>query len=507
MPHPVMGAEDFSYVLQQVPGTMMFLGGTHEGRNPATAPANHSNRVVFDEQAMADGVAIYAGGGDASPAGGRARAAVSRSDPGTVGTCRLTVPAVGYAAAMSDVARVLDPTESAASPSTSPPAAARGSTRRGGWGRRASSTTSRRPACAVGAAAGFPTGQQVADRRRPTGRRGSPPPWSSTPPRASRARSRTASILRRNPYRVLEGALIAASAVGADRVVVALKATFGTGAGRVRGAVDRDRPTAGWSDGVDHRRVRRPERVPVRRGDRAARGARGRTVPPRRPAVPARRRRARRRRRRPTTTRADDASRRPPWSTTSRPWPTCPASWPRARTGSGRSARPSRPAPSCAPSPAPCRRARRRRVPDGHARCARSSTSSAAAPGRGAADAWRRVSGVANALLPATGVRHAADLRGDGGRRAPASAPAGFIVFDDADDLVAVAAGVSRFLAVESCGQCTPCKQDGLEIAEILRAPAGTTSPTPTTPIACGPASAPSPTAPAATSPPSTSGS
>ena len=45
---------------------------------------------------------------------------------------------------------------------------------------------------------------------------------------------------------------------------------------------------------------------------------------------------------------------------------------------------------------------------------------------------------------------------------------AGFIVFDDADDLVAVAAGVSRFLAVESCGQCTPCKQDGLELAELL---------------------------------------
>ena len=44
----------------------------------------------------------------------------------------------------------------------------------------------------------------------------------------------------------------------------------------------------------------------------------------------------------------------------------------------------------------------------------------------------------------------------------------GFIVFDDADDLVAVAQGVSRFLAVESCGQCTPCKQDGLAIADLL---------------------------------------
>ncbi|HYV58743.1 MAG TPA: NADH-ubiquinone oxidoreductase-F iron-sulfur binding region domain-containing protein, partial [Acidimicrobiia bacterium] len=44
----------------------------------------------------------------------------------------------------------------------------------------------------------------------------------------------------------------------------------------------------------------------------------------------------------------------------------------------------------------------------------------------------------------------------------------GFILFDDATDFVAVAAGVSRFLGVESCGQCVPCKQQGLEIAAIL---------------------------------------
>lgn len=44
----------------------------------------------------------------------------------------------------------------------------------------------------------------------------------------------------------------------------------------------------------------------------------------------------------------------------------------------------------------------------------------------------------------------------------------GFIVFDDSRDMTAVAAGVSRFLAVESCGQCTPCKLDGLELADHL---------------------------------------
>jgi NADH-quinone oxidoreductase subunit F len=47
---------------------------------------------------------------------------------------------------------------------------------------------------------------------------------------------------------------------------------------------------------------------------------------------------------------------------------------------------------------------------------------------------------------------------------------AGFMVFDDSDDLVAATAGASRFLAVESCGQCTPCKLDGLRISELLAA-------------------------------------
>ncbi len=45
---------------------------------------------------------------------------------------------------------------------------------------------------------------------------------------------------------------------------------------------------------------------------------------------------------------------------------------------------------------------------------------------------------------------------------------AGFLVFDDTADMAAVAAGVSRFLAVESCGQCTPCKQDGLALSAEL---------------------------------------
>jgi len=45
---------------------------------------------------------------------------------------------------------------------------------------------------------------------------------------------------------------------------------------------------------------------------------------------------------------------------------------------------------------------------------------------------------------------------------------ASFIVLDDTTDVAAVAAGASRFLAVESCGQCTPCKAEGLALASLL---------------------------------------
>lgn len=44
----------------------------------------------------------------------------------------------------------------------------------------------------------------------------------------------------------------------------------------------------------------------------------------------------------------------------------------------------------------------------------------------------------------------------------------GFTVYSTATDPMAVAHGVSRFLAIESCGQCSPCKQGGLEVAAAL---------------------------------------
>lgn len=57
MPTPVMGAEDWSYILQQVPGSMAFVGAAPSGiERPAP---NHSNRFVIDEDAMASGIAMY----------------------------------------------------------------------------------------------------------------------------------------------------------------------------------------------------------------------------------------------------------------------------------------------------------------------------------------------------------------------------------------------------------------------------------------------------------------
>jgi amidohydrolase len=60
LPHPMMGAEDWSYVLEQVPGVMAFLGACPPHLEAASAPPNHSNRVDFDEEAMVVGAALYA---------------------------------------------------------------------------------------------------------------------------------------------------------------------------------------------------------------------------------------------------------------------------------------------------------------------------------------------------------------------------------------------------------------------------------------------------------------
>ena len=57
---PITGAEDFSFVLEQVPGAFVMLGACPAGTDPLTAPTNHSALATFDDAALADGTALYA---------------------------------------------------------------------------------------------------------------------------------------------------------------------------------------------------------------------------------------------------------------------------------------------------------------------------------------------------------------------------------------------------------------------------------------------------------------
>jgi amidohydrolase len=58
VPNPHPGAEDFSRVLEAVPGCYLFLGA-HPGDEP-NGPNNHSPRAVFVDDVMPDGVLLHA---------------------------------------------------------------------------------------------------------------------------------------------------------------------------------------------------------------------------------------------------------------------------------------------------------------------------------------------------------------------------------------------------------------------------------------------------------------
>jgi hippurate hydrolase len=58
---PLMASEDFSYVLQKVPGAMMELGARPADiENAAEAPALHSSRMLLNEDVLQSGIAMYA---------------------------------------------------------------------------------------------------------------------------------------------------------------------------------------------------------------------------------------------------------------------------------------------------------------------------------------------------------------------------------------------------------------------------------------------------------------
>jgi len=60
MEQPIMAAEDFSYVLNEVPGAMVMLGVCPNDVSPQDAAPNHSNFMRVNESAFYNGVGLYA---------------------------------------------------------------------------------------------------------------------------------------------------------------------------------------------------------------------------------------------------------------------------------------------------------------------------------------------------------------------------------------------------------------------------------------------------------------
>jgi NADH:ubiquinone oxidoreductase subunit F (NADH-binding) len=274
------------------------------------------------------------------------------------------------------------------------------------------------------------------------------------------------AILRANPYRVLEGALIAAVAMEADTVQVALKGSFTREVERVRRAIDEVR-AAGWADGVELGVVTGPGEYLF--GEETAllevldgRAPFPRVAPPWRRGVD---------QVGDDTATANQVELADQTGTSPAP----PALVDNVETLAN--------VPGIVRNgPAWFRELGTERSP-GTVVCTVSGDTprhgvvevamgtpladvlDAAGGGMGKGRSIKAVvSGVANPFLTADQL--ATPLTYED---LPLGA-AGFIVFDDTRDMVAVAQGISRFLAVESCGQCTPCKQDGLALAELLDA-------------------------------------
>ncbi|MBB2945591.1 hippurate hydrolase [Actinoplanes lutulentus] len=59
-PRPLAGSEDFSFVLDEVPGAYLMLGAVPPGTDPVTAPMNHAPQAVFDDRAVPEAAVALA---------------------------------------------------------------------------------------------------------------------------------------------------------------------------------------------------------------------------------------------------------------------------------------------------------------------------------------------------------------------------------------------------------------------------------------------------------------
>ena len=126
------------------------------------------------------------------------------------------------------------------------------------------------PACAACGGAGFPTGRKWRlVRSEPA-----PRCMASTPTRASPARSRTGTTWRRDPHRFLEGTLVAACVVEAERSLHLSARRVPGSAARSCCTRSRGSRRPGWSTGIPPA-APRGGRLHLRRGVRDDREHRG----------------------------------------------------------------------------------------------------------------------------------------------------------------------------------------------------------------------------------------
>ena len=263
-------------------------------------------------------------------------------------------------------------------------------------------------------------------------------------------------LLRRNPYRVLEGACIAARAVGADALIVAIKASFTKEIERLRAAIE-EIAAAGWTDGLDVSVVTGPGEYLF--GEETAmlevidgRPPFPRVVAPYRRGVTTD----------PGSGRANDSTvalannvetlanipgivlHGAEWfrsvGTADSPGTiVCTVSGDTARAGVGEYA-----------MGTPLREVLRDLggvEPD--------ATITAVLPG------------VSSPPIPAAQIDTPITYE-DVAAAGTGLGSASFIVIGPDTPVRAAAAGVARFLSIESCGQCVPCKRDGLAVTELL---------------------------------------
>jgi NADH-quinone oxidoreductase subunit F len=269
------------------------------------------------------------------------------------------------------------------------------------------------------------------------------------------------TILRRNPYLVVEGALIAARAVNADLVVFAMKQAFSGEIERARAAIE-EAADAGWSEGITMTVFEGPDEylygeesalletidgrwpfprvVPTFR--RGLRGADRVDTPDDAPALVNN-----------TETLANVArivARGPAWFRTAGTEQS-PGTMVCTVTGSTR------------------------RHGVGEVDMGTPLREVIAAIGGGPVrghEIKAVLSGVANRVISGSMLDTPVSYEGMAAIGSGLGSGA-FIVMDDTVDMTAVAAGVARFLSVESCGQCSPCKLDGITLTKRLNLVSG----------------------------------